>query len=106
MQRLNAALRSPTVPNGLAGCHDGMVQRPLTDELVGPQLLQEFGLGDHPLPMLDEVEQDVKHLRFEPTRLAGVAQLIQAGVEFVLSKDVAHRLSPSADGWRPVSSTL
>jgi hypothetical protein len=97
MQRLDAALLPPTVTNGLACRHDAVVQRHLANELVGPELFQEFVPCDHPLTMLDEVAQDVKHLRFEPTRLAGVAQLIQAGVEFVLSKDVAHRLSPSAD---------
>src|SRR5262245_37571686 len=106
VERFDAVLRPPTVTNGLARRHNAVVQRHLTDKLVGPELFQELVLRDHPLTMLDEVEQDVKHLRFELTRLASVTQLIQAGVEFVLRKDVAHRLSSSASGGLPVSSTL
>jgi hypothetical protein len=90
MERLDAALRPSTVANGLARCHDAVAQRHFANKLVGPELGQEFVFGDHPITVLDEVEQDVEHLWLKLAELASMAEFVELGVECVVAKDVAH----------------
>ena len=49
VQRTHAAWRPPLLPQCLAQRRDTGLQRRVPDKLVGPQVLEEFLLGDHPL---------------------------------------------------------
>jgi hypothetical protein len=58
-------------------------------------LLQELVFADDAVAMLDQIDEDVEHLRLELDELAGIAQLIALQVEFVIiSEDVRCRSSP------------
>jgi hypothetical protein len=61
-------------------------------------LLQELVFADDAVAMLDQIDEDVEHLRLELDELAGIAQLIALQVEFVIiSEDVDHRHRPLPD---------
>jgi hypothetical protein len=51
-------------------------------------------LRDHTVAVFNKVREDVEHLWFEFARLAGTAEFIQSGVEFVVPKDVDHACPP------------
>jgi hypothetical protein len=50
-------------------------------------------LRDHTVAVLNKVSEDIEHLWLEFARLAGTAELVQPGVEFVVPKDVDHECS-------------
>jgi hypothetical protein len=50
-------------------------------------------LRDHTVAVRNKVSQDIEHLWLEFARLAGTAEFIQSGVEFVVPKDVDHACS-------------
>jgi hypothetical protein len=55
-------------------------------------------LRDHTVAVRNKVSKDIEHLWFEFARLAGTAEFIQSGVEFIVPKDVDHACPPrSAD---------
>jgi hypothetical protein len=55
-------------------------------------------LRDYTVAVRNKVSKDIKHLWLEFARLAGTAEFIQSGVEFVVPKDVDHACPPrSAD---------
>jgi hypothetical protein len=59
VERLDAVLAAAIVADGLANRHQALRQNALTDEAVGPQVLQELLLGDDALAMLEEVGEDI-----------------------------------------------
>ena len=90
MQRLDEPLRLSRVSDRLACLHDAGVQRRLANELLRPQVLEEFLPGDNAVAMGDEISQDVEHLRAELDQRASAAQFTAARVERIVTKEIPH----------------
>jgi hypothetical protein len=71
--RLNASLRAPVVANRLACQLDAVLQGRIADERLGPYLLGQLLLGNHPVAMLKEVDEDLENFGLEPDGLIGAA---------------------------------
>jgi len=90
VQRLDEPLRLPCVTDRLTGLFDAGIQRGLTDELLGPQVIEKLLPGDDSSAMGDEIEQDIKHFRAELDHHACAAQFIAARVQHIVTKEVPH----------------
>jgi hypothetical protein len=90
MHGLDDPLPTATVPNSLAHEHETLTQDGLAHILLGPKLIEEFFLRNHPVAVLHEVDEHIESLRLQRARSASVTQLIALCIEFVVSKDVAH----------------
>ena len=68
-------------------------QRALGDLRVGPDRFEDLLLGDDPVAMTDQEEQEVEHLRLEREPFAPLAQLEALLIELVLpeGEDQSHR---------------
>ena len=81
----------PSLPQCLAQrCHTGF-QHIVPDKLVGPQVLEQLLLGDHPLAMRQEVGEHLKHFAPEFDRRPRAMQLGALGVQDIVAKEVPHR---------------
>jgi hypothetical protein len=67
-----------------------MVQRGLTGEALRPDMIQEFLPADHTVPMLDEIEQNIEHLRLHGTRGSGMMEFVEMGMQSVVIEQVHH----------------
>src|SRR5439155_26747462 len=85
------APRPPPLPQYLAQRPHTGGQRLVTDKRVGPQILQEFLLGDNPLAMCQKVGEHLKRLAPELHRYARVLQLLARRIEDIVTKAVPHR---------------
>src|SRR5262249_1136883 len=93
VQRTHETWRPPLLPQGLAQRRDTGLQRRVPDKLVGPQVLEEFLLGDHPLAVRQEAGEHLKRLGPELDGLPSVMQLMTLGVKHIVAKDVVHRFA-------------
>jgi len=91
MDRLDALLSLTTVANRLADRHDPLRENPFADKSAGPQLLEQFALGDDPIAMLQEIREDVDGVRLQRTHHPGAPQLIPVSIERIRPKRVDHR---------------
>jgi hypothetical protein len=57
-------------------------------------VLEQLLLGDEPIAMLDQIDQDIEHARFESNRLALQTEFTDPGIEFIALKDVHHSPVP------------
>jgi hypothetical protein len=73
-----------------------MVQGGLADHAVGPDVLQEFVPADDTIAVLDEIEQEIKDLRFERARDTGVPEFVEPGVKDVVPKVIHHGSLPKS----------
>jgi hypothetical protein len=96
MHRAQEARRPPPLPQHLAQRPHTGGQRLVTDKRVGPQLLQEFLLGDDPRAMRQQVGEYLKHLAPELHRCTCVLQLLARRIEDIVTKAVPHRPALSA----------
>ena len=67
-----------------------MVDGHLTDELVGPEAFEQFLFGDHSGAVLEQIGQDIEHLRFEFTEFPRMTEFIALRIECIVAKDVDH----------------
>jgi len=67
-----------------------MVQRSLTDKAFWPDMLQEFRPGDHTVPVLDEIEEDIEDLRLQGAQDPRVAELVELRIQGIVIEKV-HR---------------
>jgi hypothetical protein len=96
VQRAHEARRAPLLPQRPAQGLQTGGQRRLPDKPVGPQLLEEFLLGDDPVAMRQEVNEHLKHLAPERARHPRVMRLMALRVEHIVGENVEHRpLAPS-----------
>ena len=86
----NATLPLSAVTNGLTGFHNPVVQRGLTDEALWPDMLQEFLPGNHTIPMLDEIEENIEDLRLKGARCPRVTKFVKLGMQGVVIEKVRH----------------
>ena len=71
MDRLDALLRLATVANRLADRHDPLRENTFAHKSAGPQLLEQFALGDDAIAMLQEIREDVDGVRLQRTHHPG-----------------------------------
>jgi len=90
IDRLDELLSAPAVPYHLAHGFDRTLQRCLADELLRPDLLAQLLLGNDPVGMRQQVDQDLEHFVPQPTDTPGPAQLMALRVENTLAEDVQH----------------
>jgi len=99
--RLDEALLMAAVaqsaPHGPEPLREGV----LTDALIGPELFEEFGLGDDAIAVLHEVDEHIEALALESTKGAVMAEFIALRIELVIAKGIDHATAAS----RYVSST-
>jgi hypothetical protein len=89
------ATSTPTIAYGFTRGANTIGKRPITDELVSPDLFEEGLFRDYMIVVLNEVGQQIEHLRFNLDGLSPIAELIAIGVELIITKDVDHpRLLP------------
>jgi hypothetical protein len=96
MHRLDRRLRGAALAECAADVADAPGDDRFVDELVGPQLVEQLGLADDPPPLLDQVAEDIEHLRLQGQLDVRAAQHEAAGVELIFSERVPdHRTSLS-----------
>ena len=87
-------LHDALVPAGIAHCLPQLLdprgQGRLGHEVVAPDGLEQLGLGDHAVTVLDQVSQHVEHLRLDVHELVAPAQLVAGGVEHGVPEAVPH----------------
>lgn len=88
---MQAARRPSSVSQRLTDGHDAGVQRGVTNKLIGPHVLEQFGLGHDTVTVGEEVGQDLKRFGAEMEPGSSAVQLIALGIQDVVVKDVAHR---------------
>jgi hypothetical protein len=89
-------------------------ERILTDDLMGPELFQEFVFGHDAIAALHEVDQHVKALALQGAGKTAAAEFVALRIEVVIAKDLDHAAAPfslrCAASWmmrsrRPVALT-
>ena len=91
MDGLHDALVAPAVTECLPCLLDPGRQRRLRHELMAPDCVQELGLGDHAVPVFDEMGEHVEHLRLDVHELTTARQLESGRVEHAVVEAVPHR---------------
>jgi len=74
MQRFDQRWPAPTITHCLAGSDQALGQRRFTHKCAGPAVLQEFVPRHHTIPMLNEVDEYLKHLGFNGNDVARTTQ--------------------------------
>src|SRR5262245_38633268 len=98
VHRAQEARRPSPLPQYLAQRPHTGGQRLVTDKRVGPQLPQEFLLGDDPRAMRQQIGEYLKHLAPDPHRYTRVLQLLALSIKDIVTKAVPHRPAFSAPG--------
>jgi hypothetical protein len=90
--RPDAGLRLGALAERLARAEDRTLERARTDLRLGPQHAQQLIGRDGSLALLDQVREQLQHLRLNDEWLAGPAQLEARFIELEVPerKDVAH----------------
>jgi hypothetical protein len=78
------------VADGLASCVDVTGDRRFRDDPARPDRLQQFVLGDDPVAVTHEVQQQVEDLRADGHDLRAMRKLPAFPVEHVVSKCEPH----------------
>jgi hypothetical protein len=95
---LDDPLITSAVTDSLAELLDPGGQRRLRDELVPPHDIQQLGLGDHTVSVLDQMSEDVEHLRLDVHQFAATPQLVAGCVQHTALEPVPHRQIVAAPG--------
>src|SRR5262249_56436835 len=77
-----------------ARCTDPAGQRGLGHEPVIPHRVKQLVLADNPVTMLDEVDQQIEHLRLDVDGLARAPQFSAVDVYFAISEPEDHGGTP------------
>jgi hypothetical protein len=72
-------------------------QRRLTDEAIAPHGVEQFGLGDEPVAVGDQVNEHVEHLRLDVDDLAAAPEHELVEVQLAVLESV-HGGSHGIDG--------
>jgi hypothetical protein len=91
MKRLYEALVPPTIANGPACRRQPTGDSGLADKPAGPELCEDLFLGYKPVAVLDEIGEDIEHLRLELDELACIAQLVASDVQLIFLEGIDHR---------------
>src|SRR5215207_9868492 len=94
VHRADDVLEPPVVADRPPGGLDPARQRRLADEPVTPHCVEELVLGDHPVAMADEVDEDVEHLLLHRPAHACSPELVQLEIDFAVAESVENRCTP------------
>src|SRR6185436_12661717 len=94
--RSDQLLVAATVAHCLACGVDAARQRRIGNDAATPNGCNQVILTDHPVTILDQINQQVEHLRFYGYGLGATAQLTPVGVKRMIAKEKLH--------WRPTSA--
>jgi hypothetical protein len=100
-ERLDDALRAPTVTNSPAYRLYDALQRRVADELVRPHLIIQIVLGDDPVTVGQEVVEYLEDFGTEPGGLASPVQDIELCVQYTVIEDIDHDVRTPCDTSRP-----
>jgi hypothetical protein len=87
---LDNPLISAGVAHSTASGLDPAGQRRLGDEPVAPDLVEQFGLRDHPLTVTQQICQHIKDLRFHIDDLAGTSKLDALDTQLAITESDPH----------------
>jgi hypothetical protein len=90
VERADHPLLPTAVADRPAGGLQPARQRRLGHEPAAPDLVEQLVLGDHPVPVADEVAQHLEDLRLQVAGPAAPAQLVAEEIELAVSKPVDH----------------
>jgi hypothetical protein len=94
MEGLDTVLDPSAIANGLTHHHQPLRQDPRTDVALGPQVLEEFLLCDHPVAVLEEVDEQIQGLRLELAQGPGATQFVALEIKRIVPKGVDHPPAP------------
>jgi hypothetical protein len=80
-------------PRGSDAAADGRVR----DDASLPDRVEQIILADDPVPVSDQMEQEVEHLRFHLDQLGASAQLPPCRIENVIAEGKKHVDAPGRD---------
>ena len=66
------------------------------DDAAVPDGLDQIVLGDDPFAVLDQIDQEVEHLRFDGDAFAGAGQLAQVDIKHMVGKAKLHVFHPES----------
>jgi hypothetical protein len=78
------------VADRLAGRLEPAGQRRVGHEPAAPDLVEQLGLGDHPVTVADQVGEDLEDLRLQMADDAAAAQLQAPVVQLAVTEPVDH----------------
>jgi hypothetical protein len=84
------ATSTPTIAYDFTRGANAIGKRPITDEMVSPDLFEENLFRDNMIVVLNKVGEQIEHLRFNLDRHSPIAEFIAVGVELIVTKDVDH----------------
>jgi hypothetical protein len=58
-------LRATIITHGFAHGRDAAGERRFTDDLPQPEFVEQFVFGDHPVPLLEQIREDIEHFGFD-----------------------------------------
>jgi hypothetical protein len=90
VHRVQEAWRPSTVSQCLADGHDARVQGGIANELLGPHVLEELGLGNDTVAVGEQVGQHLKPFGAEVDPRPSAVQLIALRVQDIVVKEIAH----------------
>jgi hypothetical protein len=88
------------IPYGLSGSIDPAGEGGFRDDPTPPDRRDQVVLGHDPIPVLDEVQQDVEHLRFDGDLFSASAELPPFGIHGTFTKAKPQKGLPV---WRVIS---
>jgi hypothetical protein len=88
--RADEGLRLAAVADGLTRRVDPASERRVRHDPPAPHRGDEVVLADDAVAVLDEVDEEVEHLRLDHDRLFAAAKLAAGGIEHVAGKSVNH----------------
>ena len=93
VDRLDDPLVTTRVADRPPNRFDAARQRRLGHEPVAPNLVQQLGLGHHPISVTDQVGEDVEDLRLDGDDLAAATQLQAPHTQFEVTEPHRHEAS-------------
>jgi hypothetical protein len=90
MERLDALLRPPAVPQRLTRRPDGTLQGGIADVLARPHLRTQLLPGHDAVAMGHQVDEELEYFGPEADGASGAVQSIETGIERTVPKDIEH----------------
>src|SRR5215471_12614530 len=100
MQRPNATLLAPVVPESPARRSDTALQRGIADKTLRPQVREELLTGYYSVRVDQEIGEYLEDLAVEGDQAPRATQFVAARIQRIVFEDVEHRrlLGRSARG--------
>jgi hypothetical protein len=90
MDGADQALGVTVIADRLPRRFDPAAEGRFRDDPAGPDILEEFVLRNHAIPVLDQVTKELEHLGLDVARRAAAAQLEGRRVQLTVTETVNH----------------